>query len=48
MSETTKLVDAIGVPALFEQMAEECVELGHACLKYARYLVLSYSIFSPL
>lgn len=36
--ETTKLVDAIGIPALFEQMAEECMELGHACLKYSRYL----------
>lgn len=38
MDETTKLVDAIGIPALFEQMAEECMELGHACLKYSRYL----------
>ena len=36
--ETAKLVDAIGVPATLEQMAEECNELAHACLKYARYL----------
>jgi len=35
---TAKLVDAIGVPATLEQMAEECNELAHACLKYARYL----------
>lgn len=26
----------IGVPALLEQTAEECVELAHACLKAAR------------
>ena len=36
--ETIKLVDAIGVPATLEQMAEECNELAHACLKFARYL----------
>lgn len=36
--ETAKLADAIGAPATLEQMAEECNELAHACLKYARYL----------
>lgn len=38
MSETTRLVDAIGLPALLEQMTEECLELGHACSKYSRKL----------
>lgn len=28
----------IGVPAVLEQMAEECAELAHACLKEARRL----------
>lgn len=36
--ETTKLVDAIGTPAMFEMMAEEATELSYACLKFARYL----------
>ena len=36
--EIKALVDAIGVPATLEQMAEECNELAHACLKLARYL----------
>ena len=36
--ETTRLVDAIGIPALLDQMVEECLELGHACAKYSRYL----------
>lgn len=36
--EPKALVDAIGVPATLEQMAEECGELSHACLKLARYL----------
>jgi hypothetical protein len=35
--EPKALVDAIGVPATLEQMAEECNELAHACLKLARY-----------
>ena len=35
--EINALVDAIGVPATLEQMAEECNELAHACLKLARY-----------
>lgn len=30
------IVDEIGLPALLEQTAEECMELGHACLKLAR------------
>lgn len=37
-NETTKLVDKIGMPALLDMMAEECIELSHACLKYSRYL----------
>lgn len=36
--ETTRLVDVIGLPALLEQMTEECLELGHACSKYSRKL----------
>lgn len=32
------LVEVIGEAAMLEQTAEECVELAHACLKYARYL----------
>lgn len=32
------IVDRIGLPALLEQTAEECVELAHACLKEARRL----------
>ena len=30
--------DIIGRPAAVEQLAEECVELAHALLKYARAL----------
>lgn len=26
----------VGDPAMYEQLAEECVELAHACLKLAR------------
>lgn len=33
-----KLVDVIGLPALLEQTAEECIELAHACLKLSRDL----------
>ena len=36
--ENTRLVSLIGVPALLDQMTEECLELGHACSKYSRYL----------
>ena len=32
------LVDAIGVPAMLEQTAEECSELAFACLKLARFI----------
>lgn len=32
------VVKEIGLPAFMEQTAEECCELAHACLKYARYL----------
>lgn len=35
---SNKIVDQIGVPALLEQMAEECCELSQACLKMARKL----------
>lgn len=34
-AETNNLADKIGVPATLEMMAEEAVELAHACLKYA-------------
>lgn len=30
------LVESIGEPAALEQLAEECLELAHACLKLAR------------
>ena len=33
-----KIVEEIGIPALFEQTAEECVELAHICMKLARKL----------
>ena len=31
-----KIIGAIGLPALLEQTAEECVELAHAALKWVR------------
>lgn len=34
----TEILDIIGLPALLEQLAEECAELGQASLKYARLL----------
>lgn len=34
--ETKKIVDYIGYPAMLEQLAEECAELGKAALKMAR------------
>ena len=37
-TEAKKIVEAIGDPATFEQLAEECSELAHACLKMARVL----------
>jgi len=33
-----QILDAIDSPAALEQAAEECAELAHACLKYARAL----------
>ena len=38
MQPRKNLVDYIGEPAMYEQLAEECVELSHAALKLARYL----------
>ena len=32
------ILEAIGTPAVLEQLAEECCELGHAALKAARLL----------
>lgn len=31
-----EIIDEIGVPAVLEQLAEECSELAHASLKLAR------------
>lgn len=36
MMETKKIVEYIGYPAMLEQLAEECAELGKAALKMAR------------
>lgn len=33
-----ELIEKIGVPALIENVAEECLELGHAGLKLSRVL----------
>lgn len=32
----TEIAKATGTPALLEQVAEECMELAHACIKAAR------------
>lgn len=32
------LIENIGLPAFYEQLAEECTELAQASLKYARFL----------
>ena len=32
------IIDSIGLPAVLEQLAEECSELAQASLKYARFL----------
>jgi len=32
------IIDSIGLPAVLEQLAEECSELAQASLKYARLL----------
>ena len=34
----SEIVEQIGLPALLEQLAEECSELSQACLKYSRKL----------
>lgn len=31
-----KIIDKIGTPAMLEQCAEECAELGQACLKLGK------------
>ena len=36
--ETVDLIEHIGEAAMYEQLAEECVELAHACQKKARKL----------
>ena len=32
------LVKEIGIPAMLDQCAEECVELSHACMKLVRII----------
>ena len=32
------IIDSIGLPAVLEQLAEECSELAQASLKYARFM----------
>ena len=34
----TTIRDAVPIPAMYEQLAEECTELAHAALKCARVL----------
>lgn len=36
LSNYTHILDTISDAAFYEQLAEECVELAHACLKKAR------------
>ena len=36
--ELSMLHEIIGIPAMLEQTAEECVEMAHACLKLARHM----------
>lgn len=38
MSEIDTILNLVGEPALYEQLAEECCELAHASLKMARKL----------
>lgn len=38
MEEDFKVLDYISHPAMLEQLAEECCELGHAALKLSRVL----------
>ena len=33
-----QILERVSTPVLLEQTAEECVELAHVLLKYARYL----------
>lgn len=33
-----EIIEKIGIPAILENNAEECMELGHACLKLSRVL----------
>ena len=35
-TKTRTIVSTVGIPALLEQTAEECIELAHACLKLSR------------
>lgn len=37
-SKMQSISDIIGLPALLDQTAEECCELGQSCLKYSRKL----------
>ena len=38
MTAMNDIIDSIGLPAVLEQLAEECAELAQASLKYARLL----------
>ena len=38
MTAMNDIIDTIGLPAVLEQLAEECSELAQASLKYARLL----------
>lgn len=38
LSNYTYITDTLSSAALYEQLAEECVELAHACQKKARLL----------
>ena len=38
MTAMNDIIDTIGLPAVLEQLAEECAELAQASLKYARLL----------
>ena len=42
------LAEVIGKAAMLEQTAEECMELGKACLKYARYIRGENKVYNPL
>ena len=36
--ECLDVIERIGIPAALEQCTEECLELGQACIKMARFL----------